>query len=111
MQETNDSTTQPQLLPSLAKRMLVGWGIGLLVISVFVVPTVPDPAWGKFWMIRPLIITPLAGAMGGLCNYYIIRFHERVGVNKILAIIVSALVFIVGLWMGIILGLDGTLWD
>lgn len=96
---------------SLAKRMLVGWGIGLLVISLFVVPTEPDPAWGKFWMIRPLIITPMAGAMGGLCNYYIMNFRERVGVNKIVAIILSVFVFIVGMWMGIIVGLDGTLWN
>src|SRR5262245_10593706 len=111
MKATHDSTTHSQPVRSLPKRMLIGWGIGLLVISLFVVPTEPNPAWGKFWMIRPLIITPLAGAMGGLCNYYIMSFHERAGINKIVAIIISVIVAVVGMWMGIILGLDGTLWD
>ena len=92
--------------------MLVGAAIGLSVISLFIFPIAdPDPAWGKLWMIRPLIVVPFAGAMGGLCNYFILHFHNQFGVNKIVAIIVSFIVFLMGLWMGIILGLDGTLWD
>ncbi|GEO07800.1 potassium transporter KefB [Segetibacter aerophilus] len=97
---------------SLVKRMLVGAGIGLLLISLFLFPAgKPNPEWGRFWMIRPLIIVPLAGAMGGLCNCFILQFHKRVGVNKALAIIISVIVFIVGLWLGTVLGLDGTMWD
>lgn len=85
-----------------------------MLISLFVFGVdQPDPAWGKYWMIRPLIITPLAGAMGGLCNYFIMNFHNTTGLNKIVAMIisVSVIVFVIGLWLGIVLGLDGTLWD
>ena len=97
---------------SLIVRMGLGALIGLMVISFFLFPvSTPDPTWGKYWMIRPLIVTPLAGAMGGLCNYFIMNFSKKVGINKTVAIIVSALVFLIGLWMGIIVGLDGTLWD
>ena len=92
--------------------MLVGAGIGLLLISLFLLSAgASDPAWGKFWMIRPLIIVPLAGATGGACNYFIVHFRNRVGVNYTVAMIVSLIIFIFGLWLGTILGLDGTLWN
>ena len=110
MTQTN-STSQPNGIPA-GKKMLVGAGIGLIVISFFLLSAdEPDPAWGKFWMIRPLIIVPLAGAMGGLCNYLMVRYHFLAGVSKTLAIILSVIVFIIGMWMGIVLGLDGTMWD
>jgi hypothetical protein len=92
--------------------MLVGAGIGLLLISFFLLSAgAPNPEWGKLWMIRPLIIVPLAGAMGGLCNYFIVNYRNQVGVNKVIAVLLSVIVFMVGLWMGVVLGLDGTLWD
>lgn len=92
--------------------MLVGAAIGLLLISLFLLSADdPDPEWGKLWMIRPLIIIPLAGAMGALCNYLIVHFHNLGWVNKTIAIILSAIVFIVGLWLGVVLGLDGTMWN
>jgi hypothetical protein len=49
--------------------------------------------------------------MGGLCNYFIVHFRHLAGMNKTIAIILSVLVFIVGLWLGTVLGLDGTYWD
>jgi hypothetical protein len=104
------NTTQPHL--SLRSRMLIGAGIGLAAISFFLVMSGGgNPEWGKFWMIRPLILVPFAGAMGGLCNYYIVHYRWVVGVPKGLALVISALVFLVGIWMGIVLGLDGTMWD
>ncbi|MBD2757437.1 potassium transporter KefB [Spirosoma validum] len=112
MTHRTNLTTQPIQPASLGKRMVVGAGIGLILIALFLSGVKdPNPAWGKLWMIRPLIIVPLAGAMGGLCNYFIIRFRNQVGVNKAIAVIVSGLVFIIGLWLGMVLGLDGTLWD
>jgi hypothetical protein len=106
------SSPSPVNQVSLGKRLVVGAGIGLTLISLFLLPVGDaDPAWGKFWMIRPLIVVPLAGAAGGFCNYVLVRFHDRIGVNKAIAWIISVIVFIVGLWMGIVLGLNGTLWD
>lgn len=111
MTQTNDSTSKPHQA-SLGKRMMVGAWIGLLLISLFLLTAgEPDPAWGKLWMIRPLIIVPFAGAMGGLCNYLIFQFSNQVGLTKIVAVIISIIVFIVGLWMGTVLGLDGTYWN
>lgn len=108
MRPTNNSTSQPGQA-SLAKRMVTGAGIGLLLISIFLFSAdEPHPAWGKLWMIRPLVIVPLAGAMGGLCNYFILGFH---GINKIAATIISVIIFFVGLWLGFVLGLDGTMWN
>lgn len=111
MTQTNNSTSQSVQI-SLVNRMLVGAGIGLLLISFFLLSAgEPNPEWGKLWMVRPLIIVPLAGATGGLCNYFILRFHNHVGVNKVIAMILSVIVFIIGLWLGTVLGLDGTMWD
>jgi hypothetical protein len=105
-------TTNTQVHTSLPKRMIVGATIGLAVISFFLFSAGSgDPTWGKVWMIRPLIIVPLAGAMGGLSNYFIVNFHYVAGLNKTVAIILSGIVFIIGLWLGNVLGLDGTLWD
>lgn len=97
---------------SLLKRMAVGAGIGLFLISIFLMGTgESDPDWGRTWMIRPLVIVPLAGAMGGLCNYLLVQYHNDLKLNKTIAIILSGIIFLIGLWLGFVLGLDGTMWD
>ena len=112
MTRTENSTTQPIHPASLTEKMLVGAASGLLLISLFIMSAgKPDPGWGRYWMIRPLIIVPLAGAMGGLCNYFIFHFHRRFGVNKTVAALISVVVIVIGLWMGVVLGLHGTMWD
>ena len=112
MTQQNNLITQPIHPASLSKRALIGTGIGLLLISIFLLSVKePNPEWGKLWMIRPLIIVPLAGATGAICNYFIIHFHNQAGVNKTIAAILSAIIFIIGLWLGFVLGLDGTLWN
>lgn len=51
---------------SLTTRMLTGAGLALILISIFLVGNnSADPSWGKYWMIRPLLVVPFAGAMGG----------------------------------------------
>ena len=112
MTHTDNSTTTPMSDISMSKRMLAGATIGLLLIALFLFSAGEgDPAWGKYWMIRPLFFVPFAGAIGGLCNYLILRFRNRVGMSKTVAIILSILVFVIGLWLGTVLGLDGTWWD
>lgn len=97
---------------SLLKPMLIGAGLGLILISLFLLGTgEPNPEWGSYWMARPLIIVPIAGAMGGLCYYLIVHFHKLLGLNKILAIILGLMVLFIGIWLGTVLGLDGTYWD
>jgi hypothetical protein len=111
MTQRNDSTTEPNQPISLAKPMLIGAGIGLIAISFFVFGVdKPNPEWGKLWMIRPLIVTPIAGAMGG-AFYYFMDYQSSRGFNRTIAVILSLIVFIVGLWLGIVLGLAGTMWN
>lgn len=108
----NNLKEQSQSQLSAGKSMLIGAMIGLMLISLFVFGVDdPKPEWGKFWMIKPLIITPLAGAMGGLFFYFMNYISSKGGINKTLAIILSIIVFIIGLWLGIVLGLNGTMWD
>ena len=111
MATKNNLPTQPFHPASFVKPVLVGAGIALIVILFFVTGAdEPDPAWGKYWMIRPLLITPLAGAIGG-AFYAFMHYQSSRGFNRTLAILLSIVVYFIGLWMGIVLGLDGTMWD
>ena len=96
---------------SLILRMTLGGLIGLMLIAVFLYPSDPNPEWGRFWWVRPFIIVPFAGAMGGAFNYIVSQQTFTRRWVKIAAIIFSLFVFLVGLWMGFVLGLDGTYWD
>ncbi len=107
----SNSTAQPNQPGQLAVPVLLGAGIGLIVISFFVFGVDhPHPEWGKLWMIRPLLITPAAGAMGGVF-YFVMDHLSKRGLNRSLALVLSLVVFIIGLWLGIVLGLAGTLWN
>lgn len=96
---------------SVVRPMLLGAGIALLVISFFIFGVdEPHPEWGKYWRIRPLIITPLAGAMGG-AFYAFMDYQSSRGFNRVFAILLSLMVYFIALWLGIVLGLDGTMWN
>lgn len=111
MTQQNESQSQPARPGSIAIPVLVGAGIALLVISFFVFGVdAPHPEWPRFWMIRPLIITPLAGALGG-AFYAFMDYQSSRGFNRTLGKLLSLVVYLVGLWMGTILGLAGTMWD
>jgi hypothetical protein len=112
MTQKNTLKVLPIERASLIKRMLIGALIGLILITIFLLGAQnPNPAWGKLWMIKPLIIVPLAGATGGTCNYFIMQQDFRSGWVKAMAIIFSFIVFVFGLWIGTVLGLNGTYWD
>ncbi len=112
MTQTNSPTTPTINWPSLGIKMLIGAVIGLILITLFLFgDETPDPAWGKYYFIRPMIIVPLAGATGGAFYYLMERMRSQLGWNHTLTIFLSLLVFIVGLWLGSVLGLDGTYWN
>jgi len=109
---TTNLTTRPIRSASVSKRMLQGAGIGLILIVFFLLQAgEPNPEWGKLWMVRPLLIVPLAGATGGVFYYFMDRMHNRRGWNKILTVTLSLIVYLIGLWLGTVLGLDGTMWN
>lgn len=96
----------------LIRQMVIGALIALILIGVFLYQVNdPKPEWGKFWMVRPLIIVPLAGAVGGAFYYMMNSKIYSHSWKKALAVILSVVVYIIGLWLGSVLGLDGTLWD
>src|SRR3954470_5741677 len=107
-QETN-LRTQPDYSASLGKRMLLGAMIALILIVIFLLQVrEANPAWGNLRMIKPLIIVPLAGAAGGVFYYLMDHLRYKRGWKKAVAIILSLIGYIVVLWIGTVLGLDGT---
>jgi hypothetical protein len=112
MTHSNESLTQSIHRASMSKRMLQGALIALILIAVFLLSAgAPDPAWPKLWMLRPLIIVPLAGAGGGVFYYFMDHLRHRGGWKMVAANIISLLAYLIALWMGTVLGLDGTMWN
>lgn len=111
MTQTNTEITGIIKMISLMKAMFIGAGIGLLVILLFITDSVTQPHWPTFWKIRPLIFTPLTGAFGGGLAYLASKVLYRRGVNGATANFISLPGFLIALWLGVVLGLDGTLWD
>jgi hypothetical protein len=96
----------------LGARMFHGGVIALVLIIIFLLGVdEPNPEWPTFWMVKPLIIVPLAGAMGGVFYYFMDLLRYEGGWKKTLAILLSLVGYLVALWMGTVLGLNGTLWD
>ena len=112
MTPTNAFAPQPFQPAPFIKRSVIGASIALAVIAFFVFSVnTPRPEWGTFWMVKPLIITPLAGAAGGGATYLVSLLGTQNGWQKALAILVSVVGYIIALWLGIVLGLNGTLWN
>jgi len=111
MTQTNN-ITQPVHKSTLGKRMVLGAGIALVLIIIFLLGVDnANPAWGKLWMIRPLIIVPIAGAMGGLFYYLMAQVFNLAGWKRVVSIAVGVIGYIIALWLGTVLGLAGTLWN
>lgn len=93
-------------------RMLIGGLIGLAIICFFVFGVdKPDPSWPTNWRLRPLITTPIVAAFGGIAFYLVPFVKPQNTAIRIMLYIFSGFAFLVALWMGIILGLDGTMWN
>ena len=96
----------------LVKRALIGAAIGVVLVLFFVLRVdEPQASWPHLWWIRPLVITPIAGACGGIVTYFIHPSLFKEPWQKILAIIATVIVYVVALWMGFVLGMDGTMWN
>ncbi len=109
---TNNLTAQKINTGVLIKRMLLCAAIGLILIAIFLSGVNdPNPSWGKFWMLKPLIMVPIAGAAGGAWFYLLSHLFDQGGRSRIVVNIIGLISIIVALWIGTILGLNGTLWN
>ncbi|WP_432708338.1 hypothetical protein [Pedobacter sp.] len=113
MTSSDNLSSQPTQHPgTLAKRMIQGASIALILISLFLLNAEePNPEWGKLWLVKPLVIVPLAGAVGGAFYYFMDGRRYRSNWAKIGANVLSVIVYIIGLWVGTVLGLNGTMWN
>lgn len=97
---------------SIAKRMFIGAAIAFaLILSMLLSVDEPKPEWGALWMLKPLLITPLAGAGGGAFFYYMTQIVKNNVWAKLIAISVGIVGYVIAIWLGSVLGLNGTLWD
>lgn len=110
---SKNSSSNPQIHnASLTKRMIQGGSIALILITFFLLGAGESkPNWPKYWQIKPLLMVPLSGAMGGAFYYFMdyMRYHNDW--RKPLAYIISFIGYFIGLWIGTVLGLNGTMWD
>lgn len=111
MTSTEKTKTDYYLTRLMTVRAATGAGIALCLLTVFLWGIEPDPLWPKYWMLRPYIIVPLAGATGGICFHILDRYFYGAGWKRVLANICGVIIYIIGLWLGSVLGLDGTLWN
>jgi len=85
---------------------------GIIVISLFVFGVDnPDPSWGKYWRIKPLIITPIICAFSSLIFLSAYILDPKTQGMKITIYFLSMLIFLFGTWVGVVLGLNGTMWN
>jgi hypothetical protein len=112
MTQQNGLKTEPIHSAPVSKRMLQGAGVALALIALFLFPIQePNPEWGEWWMIRPLIIVPMAGAMGGLFNFYMDYLRYQGGWKRVAATAIGFIGYVFAVWLGTVLGLAGTLWN
>lgn len=112
MTQSNPFPTRHLEAAPLLKWALIGALVGLFLISLFLTgANNPNPAWGKFWMIKPLVMVPSAGAAGGVFFYLVNPAHFESTWKKLFAYAACLIVFVIGLWIGTVLGLNGTYWN
>jgi hypothetical protein len=84
---------------------------GLILISIFVFGVDnPSQQWGTYWKIKPLILTPLLCGLGALASNWVISIAPNTSA-KYFYWFISIIGFLFSVWVAIVLGLNGTLWD
>jgi hypothetical protein len=105
-------TTKSFFTPALGKRMLIGAGIGLVIIGFFVISTGKgNAAWSNYWRVKPLLLTPFLGAIVGACFDVTEPLRRIEGWMGKIFFILSLLGYFIGLWMSVVLGAAGTMWN
>ncbi|MBK9291098.1 MAG: potassium transporter KefB [Bacteroidetes bacterium] len=102
-------TLQPK---SIFRHLVAGWAIGMVVVSFFILTAdSPHPEWGAFWMVRPLILTPLISATGMLAFFLRSLAEPKSKIGNTLLFFSGLMLYPIALRVGIVLGFDGTMWN
>lgn len=110
--ETNTQIFKNSFTSALPRRILIGAAFAFVLITLFVMGVnEPDPTWPANWKIRPIVVTTIAGGIGGAFADFMHLMRREGGIFRALGIILSLLGYVVILWLGSVYGLDGTLWN
>ncbi|MCY2687338.1 hypothetical protein [Salinimicrobium sp. TH3] len=97
---------------ALSRRILIGAAFAFVLITLFVMGVDnPDPEWPKYWKIRPIVVTSIAGGIGGAFADFMHLMRREGGIYRGLGIVLSLVGYVVILWLGSVFGLAGTLWN
>lgn len=94
------------------KSFLGGAIIGVTLVALYLAGAdAPDPDWHALWWLRPLIVVGLAGAAAGFCFNVLTVWQTRNGWSRWPIYLLSALIALVAIWLGFVLGFNGTYWN
>ncbi len=112
MTQRNISNATRNNPAAYALPMIIGGTIAFIMICMLVFSVKePRPEWGSYWKIQPLVVAPVVGALGGLFYFLVNYLGAKWGLNKYLTIVLGVLGLIISLWMSIVFGLHGTMWN
>lgn len=95
------------LLVSIA----AGASTGLILVALFLSGADnAKPEWGTYWVVKPLVMMPLAGMAGEAVFGLLLQKYTH-GAERLLAVLFGSLIFLTGLWLGMVLGFNGTYWN
>jgi hypothetical protein len=96
----------------MLKRALQGAGIGLVLISIFILGAITANANVGTLVFIPMAAVAVGGACGGAFYCFMDLFRNQGGWKKHLANVISVLVYFIGCYMSLILALSAIgLWD
>ena len=103
----NNSKHKSRLFSSV----IIGSVIAFVLISVILYKGgALDPKWPQFWYLRPLILVPLAGGVWRFIFYTMEKYRQGPIWRKVIVNLVCVLIYIIGIWLATVIGLDGVWW-
>ncbi|RZK49732.1 MAG: potassium transporter KefB [Pedobacter sp.] len=84
----------------------------ILLVSLFLLSADKSfPEWGPYWRLKPILIVPFAGMLGGGIFAFLDNFALNMGWSRALFIFLSGLAYLICIWLGFVLGFNGTYWN
>ncbi len=100
---------QGQLLKNLGLPALLG-ALAPFSLHLFIILTKEEVF--ESWMLVPLILIPLGGALGGIIFYLMGFIWFPTGSKKLVAIIFSTILYFVAIWISAVIAFNFTShWD